>query len=319
MLKVVIVGYGDMFTNLIAATLDAKCKIVGVLTKESVRLNPYIKTLKNIIAPSLEHSYIRSYNLYEIKAKGVNTKEFRQELLRLNPDLILVGSWGEKFEKQTYSMPKLATINAHPSLLPKYRGPNPYFWVIRNQEKESGITFHLMDEGFDTGAILAQEIIKIAVDETGDSLKKKTVLKARGVACGLLENLSDDVVIPLQQREDKASYYSHPSDLELDFKKSAKENSALIRACYPWQESFFYHGITQLAPNPNFIKILENNTKYTEPGTVVDVDANNRMISILCGDNMLLCLTNINLYRKIDRPFTKNFIRQDVNIGDVLD
>ncbi len=44
---------------------------------------------------------------------------------------MLVGSWGEKFEKATYDIPKIATINAHPSLLPKYRGPNPYFWNIK--------------------------------------------------------------------------------------------------------------------------------------------------------------------------------------------
>lgn len=319
MLKVVIVGYGEMFTNLIAGALDAKCNIVGVLTRETVRLNPLLKWFKDLIAPSIEHSYIKSYNLYEIKAKGVNTKEFRAELLSLNPDLILVGSWGEKFEKATYSIPKTATINAHPSLLPKYRGPNPYFWVIKNQEKESGVTFHLMDEGFDTGAILAQEIIKISKNETGKSLKEKTVLKARGVLCGLLENLAEDIIIPLQQREEVSSYYSHPDDLELDFKKSAEENFALIRAAYPWREAYFYHYISAIAPNHNFVRILENKSGYNVAGTIVDVDPKKRKISVLCGDNNILEMEQLHLYKKIDRPFTKNYILRDIKIGDVID
>ena len=66
MLKVVIVGYGEMFTNLIAAALDAECRIVGVLRRETVKYHPLIRKIKDIICPSLEYNYIRSYNLPEI-------------------------------------------------------------------------------------------------------------------------------------------------------------------------------------------------------------------------------------------------------------
>ena len=133
MLKVVIVGYGEMFMNLIAAALDANCEIVGVLRKDIVKYPKYVRMIKDIVNPSVEHNYIKSYNLPEITdVKGVNDENFRRKLLKLNPDILLVGSWGEKIEKSTYDIPKIASINAHPSLLPKYRGPNPYFWVIKN-------------------------------------------------------------------------------------------------------------------------------------------------------------------------------------------
>ena len=145
MLKVVIIGYGTMFTNLIAGTLDANCRIVGVFRHEMVKYHPFIRKIKDILNPSLEHNYIRSYNLPEIEARGVNTDKFKKALLKLNPDIILVGSWGEKIKKEIFDLPKIASINAHPSLLPKYRGPNPYFWTIRNGEDASGITFHLID------------------------------------------------------------------------------------------------------------------------------------------------------------------------------
>ena len=228
MLKVVIIGYGEMFTNLIAATLDANCKIVGVLRKETVKYHPIVKNLKDILNPSQDYNYIKSYNIPEINARSANSPEFRKQLLKLNPDIILVGSWGEKIEKATYDIPKIATINAHPSLLPKYRGPNPYFWTIRNMENSSGVTFHLLDNGYDTGAILAQEEIKIYPSDTGESLKKRTVLTARGVACELLKALKEDIIIPLQQREDKSSYYSHPEGLELNFKKAPKRITLLL-------------------------------------------------------------------------------------------
>lgn len=318
MLRVVIIGYGEMFTNLIAGTLDSGMEIVGVLRKEIVKYPRFLRWIKDIINPSQEYNYIKSYSLPEIKAKGVNTNEFRKKLLRLNPDIILVGSWGEKFEKETFNIPKIATINAHPSLLPKYRGPNPYFWVIKNQEQVSGITFHLMDEGFDTGAILAQEEIKIYTSDTGKTLKDRTVLTARGIVYELLKNLDEDIIIPLKQREDNASYFSHPEGLELDFKKSAEENFALIRAIYPWSEAYFYHNVTALTPNPHKVTIEENKTKYTEYGTVVEVDVKTKTISVLCGDNKVLRMSDINLLKKQDRLFTKNYISCDIKIGDIV-
>ncbi len=318
MLRIVVVGYGEMFTNLIAGALDSGSEIVGVLRKETIKYPRLIRWLKDIFNPSTEFSYIKSYNLPEIYAKGVNTEDFRKQILKLNPDIILVGSWGEKFKRETFSLPKIATINAHPSLLPKYRGPNPYFWAIKNQEQISGITFHLMDDGYDTGAILAQEEIKIYPSDTGKSLKDKTTITARGIVCELLRDLNEDIIIPLQQREDKASYYSFPEGLELDFKKTAEENFSLIKAAYPWYDTYFYHDITALTPNPHRIIIEDNQTNYEESGTIVYSDSKTKTIGILCSNNKVIKMTDVNLYKKCDRPFTKNYIAREINIGDII-
>ena len=317
MLRVVIVGYGEMFTNLIAASLDANCSVVGVFRKDTIKYSPFIKKIKDWLNPSVEYNYIKSYNLQEIQARSVNSEEFRKQVLRLNPDIILVGSWGEKFQKATYDLPKIATINAHPSLLPKYRGPNPYFWAIKNQEKASGITFHLMDENFDNGAILAQEEIKIFPSDTGESLKKRTVLTARGLACELLNALKEDIIIPLQQKEENSSYYSHPEGFELNFKHSAEENQALIKASYPWYKTYFYHNITTLTPNPHNVCIEENTSKFKEFGTIVDVDYKTCTISVLCGNNKILKIA-VAHYKDLDKPFTKNYIMREINIGDII-
>ncbi len=317
MLKVVIIGYGEMFTNLIAGTLDAGCEIVGVLRKDTVKYHPLWRKIRDTINPSVEYNYIKSYSIPEIKARGVNTKEFKRALLKINPDIILVGSWGEKIGKEIYDLPKIAAINAHPSLLPKYRGPNPYFWTIRNLEQQSGVTFHLIDKGLDTGAILAQEEIKIYPSDTGKSLKERTVLVARGVVCELLKALREDIIIPLQQREDRASYFSHPEGLELDFNKTAEENDALVRAIYPWGKAYFYHNDTCLAADGHKTDIWENETTYSTPGTIVNVDYKNKTIGILCAKNKVLNF-KIKLYKHIDQPFTANYIKREIKIGDMI-
>ena len=319
MLKVVIIGYGEMFTNLIAAALDANCEIVGVLRKDTIKYHPFIKKIRDIFNPSYEYSYIKSYNLPEINAKSVNSKAFRKKLLKLNPDIILVGSWGEKFQKETYNIPKIATINAHPSLLPKYRGPNPYYWVIKNQEKVSGITFHLIDEKFDDGAILAQEEVKIFSSDTGESLKKRTVLTARGVACDLLNTLNEDLIIPLPQIEENATYYSHPEEFELDFNKTAEENLATIRAIHPWNKAYFFHNEVAISVSQSSTIIEENKTTYNIAGTIVDIDIKSNSVSILCSDNKILKAQKIELFNKFGKIFTKNYIKRNIKIGDIIE
>ena len=317
MLRVVIIGYGEMFMNLIAGTLDANCEIVGVFRRDMIKYNQFVRKIKDIFNPSLEYNYIKSYKLPEIYAKGINSQQFKKSLLKLNPDIILVGSWGEKISKEIYSIPKIAAINAHPSLLPKYRGPNPYYWTIRNQEQTSGVSFHLVDENYDTGAILAQEEIKIYPSDTGKTLKERTVLTARGVVCELLKDLSEDIIIPLTQIEEKSSYYSDPSDFELDFSKSAEENSAIIRAIFPWSEAYFYHNNTCMSVLHTGIEISENYTKFTQCGTITDKNPKKKTISVLCCNNKVLTM-HIEHCKKYDRPFTSNYIRNEIIIGEIL-
>lgn len=314
MLKVVIVGYGEMFTNLIAGTLDANCEIKGVLRKDTVKYPSFIKKLRDIFNPSLEYSYIKSLKIPEINARSVNSKEFSKALLKLSPDILLVGSWGEKIKKEIYDIPKIASINAHPSLLPKYRGPNPYFWTIRNRELSSGVSFHLIDGGYDTGAIIAQEEIKIYPHDTGKSLKERTVLTARAVVSELLSVLSEDLIIPLTQNEEKACYYSYPDNLRLDFSSSAEDNYALIRAIYPWNKTWFYYNDTCLEVNHQGSEILENNTTYKNSGTITAVDYKKSAISVLCADNKILKL-KVNLYPKYKAVFTSAYIKRNIREG----
>ena len=119
----------------------------------------------------------------------------------------------------------------------------------------------------------------------------------------------------MTQSDEKSTYYSHPSDLELDFLKSAEENYALIRAIYPWGEAYFYNNNTCLAVLAMGSEIVENNTSYTEPGTIVGLDINTKTIDILCGDNKVLRVRAEN-YRKCDRAFTKNYLKRELFVGD---
>lgn len=320
MFKVVILGHGDMLSNLIIGATDAKCKIVGVFRYERLKTCSIYRKIKDFFLPSKEYSYIKSYNLPEIKAKSANSEEFKKELLALNPDIVLVGTWSEKLKKDIVQLPKIAMINAHPSLLPKYRGPNPYLQTIWHRENKSGITFHLMNEKFDAGAILLQKSIEIKPEDTGKELKERTVLAARSAVTELLNMLADDFIIPVDQSEERATYFPQikKEDVMLDFKQSAEEISAHIRAFHPWSKTFFEHKNKFFIPNPYNLEILENTTKIKDTGKIVDKNNKEKSITVVCGDGKLLKMSDLKLYGFFNKPFCSFYIKHFVKEHDKL-
>ncbi len=316
--KVVILGYGEMFMNLIAGCLDAHCDVVGVFRYDKVRHKGLDGLILDVFNQSRELSYIKSLNLYEIKAKSANSVEFKKEILKLNPDIVFVATWGEKLKKSIIDLPKIATINVHPSLLPKYRGPNPYLQAIKHLEQQSGVTFHLMDEDFDTGPILLQKTVEITDKDTGKELKDKVATATRHAVTELVKELGEEIIIPVVQDEKKASYFSVITEDEvmLDFSKSAKELSAQIRAFHPWHKCYYEYKNQFFVPNPYCLKILENNTNFNQVGSIVEKTPKNSQISVLCGDGKLLKMSNVRLYGKIRKIFTNFYIKYLIKKGD---
>ena len=86
-----------------------------------------------------------------------SSNELESWVKNLAPDLIVVYVMSQLLKENIYTIPRYGTINLHPSLLPKYRGPNPCFWSYYNMDKVGGVTVHFIDKGEDTGDILFQE------------------------------------------------------------------------------------------------------------------------------------------------------------------
>ena len=314
MLKVVIIGHAEMLANLIAGALDAKCDIVGVLRYETVKCNWFVNKVRDFILPTVDYSYIKSYQLNDIKVKSVNSEKFKKEILKLNPDVIIVGTWCERLKKEIINLPKIAFINAHPSLLPKYRGPNPYLEVIRHQELKSGITFHLMDENYDTGAILLQREVEVDKFDTSKELKEKIIRKTRESVCELLGNREEDFIIPLVQNEEKATYYPNikREEVMIDFEKSADEICAQVRAFYPWYNCFFEYKNQFFIPDAYKTRVIvpeDDKYKDVQVGTVLYKCSKNREIQVLAGDRKIVQFCHVRLYGKIKRFFTRPYIK----------
>ena len=310
-MKIVILGKGEMLSNLIEGALDAGFEIAGVFRYERTRLSPFKLAVKDFFKSSSDVTLIKQHKLYEIKCKSANSEGFKKEVLRLNADILLVGTWGEKLKKEIIDLPVIASVNVHPSLLPKYRGPNPYLQTILHREPKSGITFHLMDENFDNGAILAQKKIDILPNDTSKELKERTVFQARLMCTEVLKKLSCGMVIPVTQKAKEATYFPNikPEDMMLDFEKeTAEEIQARIRAFHPWLPCYITYKNKFFIPNPYKLKII-NCDSQGKIGSIISSDYKTNSITVLCQNGKALKMDGVKLYGIFNRPFTTLFIK----------
>ena len=309
-MKVVILGKGAMLINLLKGAQDAGCEIVGVLRYERVVKNPFRLFLHDFFKTNPDVTFIKKFKIPEIKVRSANSKKFRDFLIKNNTDVLLVGTWREKISKETFDIPKLASINLHPSLLPKYRGANPYYNAIKNLESKSGLTLHLIDEKFDHGAVLKQKEVEILPDDTGRELKNKITFEARFEVAELLQNISYGTIIPVPQSEDNAVYCENinNTDLMLDFENStAEETHAKIRALHPWAPAYITVGNHFFIANPYKLKIVELNNFYPA-GKIIAKNAKNSSLTIVCKNKKALKMDGLKLYGVFNRPFSSLFI-----------
>ena len=312
--KIVIVGYDTMFANLITGCISAGYEPVAVFRYEKVKYHPFFLLIKDTIFPSKDKAFISGYNLHEINARSVNSEEFRRELIKLNVDMVFIASWGEKFGKETINIPKIATVNCHPSLLPKYRGPNPYAAVILNNEKKTGVTFHLVNEKFDAGAVLKQTEVEIKPDDTGKTLRERCSSVAGEEIQKLLKEFDSEFIVPVNQNEEKATYYPQftEKDLLLNFENSSEEIDRRIRAFTPWAKCFIPHKNYYFTFKDH--EIINENTEY-KSGQLTE--KSDKFLIIACGDRKRIKFSGIKIYKK-SRLFTKLYTSFTLKTGDIM-
>ncbi len=144
------------------------------------------------------------------KCSSVNGPRARQIIKTFDPDLIVVANFSQIIRSKVREIPKLGVVNFHPSLLPKYRGPMPYFWVIKNGEKKSGVSVHFIDEGIDTGDIIMQRELSLLPNETEKTLLTRTIELGAPLLVSSVESLIAGTAPRKAQVESESTYFGFP-------------------------------------------------------------------------------------------------------------
>ena len=152
----------------------------------------------------------------------VNGWDFLQSLRAMEPDVIASIAAPQIFKKELIELPRRGTMNIHASLLPRYRGMMPRFWVLAKGEEETGVTAHFVDSGIDTGDIILQHIIEISPEETLHSLQKKIARVGAVVLLEALERIEKGQITGTPMAGE-GSYYSFPTrDAAKEFRRRGR-------------------------------------------------------------------------------------------------
>ena len=189
------------------------------------------------------------------------------QIVSMEPDAIVVAAYGLFLPEAVLKIPRHGCLNIHPSLLPKYRGPSPVISTILEGEKITGVTIMLLDEGMDTGPVLAQEKAAIGNEETSYELTLRLFELGADLLVQTLDEWVSGEVIPSTQNHDEATITRllKREDGMLDWSESAATIDRRIRAFTPWPGTFTsWRGMT--------LKVLRGRAApvefQAEPGTV---------------------------------------------------
>lgn len=150
----------------------------------------------------------RAHGAEPLSCSNPNSAEFIERVKRLEIDLIVVANFSRILKRGIIEAPRMGCINVHPSLLPRYRGPEPHFWVLANGETTTGVTLLYIDEGIDTGDILLQAEMKVRRSDTEAKLWKRSGELASGLLRKALPLLASGQAPRVPQDHTLATYYS---------------------------------------------------------------------------------------------------------------
>lgn len=161
-------------------------------------------------------------------------------------DIILSVNYLFLIEKDIIQHSRLLTFNIHGSLLPKYRGRTPHVWAIINNEKETGITAHVIDENCDTGDIISQIKIPINETDTGNDLLNKYKSEYYSLVKNVIDKAASKQLELIKQDENLATYFGirRPEDGRIDWNWQKERIRNWVRAqSYPYPGAFtFFNG-----------------------------------------------------------------------------
>ncbi|WPB78752.1 formyltransferase family protein [Archangium violaceum] len=153
-------------------------------------------------------------------------------LSAVRPDFVLSFFFPWRIPPEAFSVPPLGTVNVHPSLLPRHRGPNPLGWTLRGHEPEVGLSFHRMEADFDTGPVLAQGRRPLHDEDTVEVILQKVMALAGELLPDVLSRVAWGEPGEPQSPE-QGSYAGLFEDAyrEIDWTQPARSVHLQVRAC----------------------------------------------------------------------------------------
>ena len=234
-MRIVFIGTGEIGVPTLEALLKSEYDVVAVVTQPD---KPVGRT-QQIEPPPIKKAFIgraRSPGAPILQPPRIKDPQVVEEVRALTPDVIVVMAYGQILPSGVLEIPKIACLNLHASLLPRWRGAAPIQAAIGAGDRETGITVMYMNEGLDTGDILLRRATEIRADDTGGSLHDQLAQIAPNALFESLRLLATGTAPRIPQDNALATYAPKlkREQGKIDWFEPAEVIERKIRAFNPW-------------------------------------------------------------------------------------
>ncbi|MCK5833475.1 methionyl-tRNA formyltransferase [bacterium] len=279
-MKILFFGTTEFSCSMLSSIISAGHEIAGVVTLPD---KPVSRGHKAV--PTAVKKLAMEKDLLLFLPDNLKDESFAAELKNLNADIGVVVSF-KILPRRVFTAPRLGTLNVHPSLLPKLRGPAPVRWALIEGCEETGVTTFLLDDKVDTGEIILSRSIPVGFDENYEELFSKVIPVASEVLLESLESVGS------------GHYKSFKQD-SLLATKAPKLNTEICRINWNKSAYMLHNLIRGLSPTPGaWTELNEQRYKILKalpieksgkPGEIIECDAKTALV-VACGKGALKIL-----------------------------
>ena len=234
-MRIVFIGTGEIGVPALRTLLNSEHEVVAVVTQPDKRVGRE----QRIEPPPIKKESAKT-RIPILQPARIKDQQATEEIRDFAPDVVVVVAYGQILPRDVLEIPRLACLNLHASLLPRWRGAAPIQATIAAGDCETGITAMYMDEGLDTGDILLQRSVEILPNDTGGSLHDRLAQIAPEALLESLRLLSAGNAPRIAQDNARTTYAPKLKREHglIDWSESAEAIERKIRAYNPWPGAF---------------------------------------------------------------------------------
>jgi methionyl-tRNA formyltransferase len=278
-------GTPDFAVPALQELIDSRHDVVAVYTQP-----PRPKGRGQKVQPSPIHEVAEARNIPVFTPKSLRKDEAaRMEFAAHTADVAVVAAYGLLLPLEVLKAPKYGCLNVHASLLPRWRGASPIQHAIWTGDAESGISIMQMEEGLDTGPVIARRAVPIRAETTAQSLHDELAALGAALMLEVLERIAAGKTLAPEKQDDNAATYAPMLTKDsgrIDWRQTAVEIDRQIRALNPWP------GVWTMTAEDKRLKImgaeLVDETFTEPPGTLAD-----RLGHVACGGDTCVRLKTV--------------------------
>lgn len=284
-LKIIFMGTPDFAVPALERLIDSGHEVIAVYSQP-----PRPKGRGQQVQNSPVHEVAARHDVPVFTPRSLKKDELaRQQFLLLNADVAVVAAYGLILPKDILEGPRFGCLNIHGSLLPRWRGASPIQHAIWKGDSESGNCIMKMEEGLDTGPVIARRAVPIRPETTSTTLYSE--LAALGAA--MIHEVIDDIAVrdalpPLTPQDDAHSTYApmlKKEDGLIDWNQTAAAIDGQIRGLNPWPGVYTFNGKGHRLKVLEAVPVSEQTT--ASPGTIFGKGL------VACGQGSVLKLVKI--------------------------